>query len=59
VYPEDCFLPADAAALKTAILKGIDSPAALEDLPRPVQVAVLNGLAFRYAEQSLGFWYPS
>jgi hypothetical protein len=40
----DRFLPADAAALKAAILKGIDSPAALEGQPKPVQAAVLQNL---------------
>jgi hypothetical protein len=42
----DRFLPADEAALKAAILKGIDSPVALEGLPEPVQAGLLDNLAF-------------
>jgi hypothetical protein len=42
----DRFLPADKAALTAAILKGIDSPAALENQPKPDQAAVLDNLVF-------------
>jgi hypothetical protein len=45
-HDTDWFLPADKAALKAAILKGIDSPAALADQPKSVQAGVLQSLAF-------------
>jgi hypothetical protein len=57
----DHFLGADKAALKQAILKGIDSPAALAGQPNQVQAAVLKDLAFnvknellKHPEYSLG-----